>query len=1034
MNEPQFSPLMNWLTDVYLLSTVLILLGLAVMHRYKQPSRRMAVARSVTVGLVALAVLATAPSWPRIVAINWNEPEPTVVAQAGTRPAVIESTSAASVEPTRMGATMDQADDAMPVGPRDSALVPESTRSLAPRSLPSWRSVVLGAFAIGAIMNIAWLVLGAIQAARLRRTVRVATPRLMPLVERVAAGCNTIPRVYLSSRVGLPLALGMVRPIIVLPDGFAEREPDECLEAALAHEWAHIRNGDLRWLALLRLLNVVFFAQPVFWYLRRAIRADQEALADAAAAALHGDGRLAYAETLVGWARRSHRQNHGALASAALALWERPSMLKGRVRLLLDADYQVEQTTATRWKLAATGLGLVCAFLLSMVTLRPTAATAQDMKAGPAAGQSGATASSGPEESGDRLEYGGRVVDPDGKPFAGARLHLAHYGQESQGEVRIRATSDAAGRFHFPVAKADLDPENEPSEFAQVVASADGFGPGWENTFATAENGPKPDSRNLTIRLVRDDVPISGRLVDLEGRPLPGVRIQPIRILAAKDGDLTPWISASKAGNQDMSENEQANLNRPIWNAGSKASRAVVTDGEGRFTITGVGRERLIEIQYSGPTVTTKQIGILTRPTEPFLVTLARHSPDWGKWQFYGARFTHAAAPTKPVIGVVKDKDTGKPLAGVKIVSNQRADTPLFGYSGIETISDADGRYRLFGLPKGDGNAVIVEPAKGQPYLASAMAVPDTPGLDPVALDIGLKRGIVIEGRVTDKETGKPVRAIVEYNAFKDNPHLAEAPGYERAAIWEQYATEPDGTYRVVGLPGRGLVGAHAAGKSDQYLRGIGYKGDQTQLIGVAVPHDRPWLFNALMEIDAPADSPTFHRDLALERGLVQAVRVVDPDGRPAAHAALQGHTVFSGWSQPQGTPEFQIKGLRSGEKRRVFARLEERQLAGWIDIVAGDRDVVTLKLQPWATVVGRLVDDDGTPREHVDLVSGFHFEQTSTTDSTGRFRIEGLVPGTPHDLWVSPKARYLSGKFAKGLALASGEVKDLGDVKEVKE
>ena len=84
MNEPQFSPLMNWLTDVYLLSTILMLLGLAVMHRYKQPSRRMAVARSVTVGLVALAVLATAPSRPRIVAINWNEPEPTVVAQAGS--------------------------------------------------------------------------------------------------------------------------------------------------------------------------------------------------------------------------------------------------------------------------------------------------------------------------------------------------------------------------------------------------------------------------------------------------------------------------------------------------------------------------------------------------------------------------------------------------------------------------------------------------------------------------------------------------------------------------------------------------------------------------------------------------------------------------------------------------------------------------------------------------------------------------------------------------------------------------------------
>ena len=174
-----------------------------------------------------------------------------------------------------------------------------------------------------------------------------------------------------------------------------------------------------------------------------------------------------------------------------------------------------------------------------------------------------------------------------------------------------------------------------------------------------------------------------------------------------------------------------------------------------------------------------------------------------------------------------------------------------------------------------------------------------------------------------------------------------------------------------------------------------------------------------------PVMCPSFRCDLALERGLTQTVRVVDPDGHPVAHATIQGNTVFSSWGSPQGTPEFQIKGLRRGEKRRVFARLDERQLAGWLDVIAGDHEVDTLKLQPWATVLGRLVEDDGTPREHVDLVTDRFFEQASTTDSSGRFRIEGLVPGTPHDLWVSPRTRFLSGKFAKDLVLAPGEVKD---------
>ena len=68
------------------------------------------------------------------------------------------------------------------------------------------------------------------------------------------------------------------------------------------------------WLAFLRLLNIVLFAQPLFWWLRRKIRADQEVLADAAAATMYGDKRLAYAETLVGWARSWRRQHPGALA------------------------------------------------------------------------------------------------------------------------------------------------------------------------------------------------------------------------------------------------------------------------------------------------------------------------------------------------------------------------------------------------------------------------------------------------------------------------------------------------------------------------------------------------------------------------------------------------------------------------------------------------------------------------------------------------------------------------------------------------
>ena len=214
----------------------------------------------------------------------------------------------------------------------------------------------------------------------------------------------------------------------------------------------------------------------------------------------------------------------------------------------------------------------------------------------------------------------------------------------------------------------------------------------------------------------------------------------------------------------------------------------------------------MIELKISGPTIQIKEIKVLTRDAEPFRLTNGRHSPDWGIALYYGARFTHAAAPTKPVVGVVKDKDTGKPLPASGSPATGR---PSFRSTDSTDRGDhrPDGRYRLLGLPKGKGNQVIAIPAKGQPYLASGLTIPDTPGLDPVVLDIGLKRGIVIEGRVTDKDTGEPVKAFVEYNAFRDNPHLSEAPGFDEARVWE-YSQEPDGTYRVVALPGRGVISA----------------------------------------------------------------------------------------------------------------------------------------------------------------------------------------------------------------------------------
>ncbi len=203
------------------------------------------------------------------------------------------------------------------------------------------------------------------------------------------------------------------------------------------------------------------------------------------------------------------------------------------------------------------------------------------------------------------------------------------------------------------------------------------------------------------------------------------------------------------------------------------------------------------------------------------------------------------------------------------------------------------------------------------------MEVTDTPGLDPVVLDIGLKRGIVIEGRVTDKETGKPLEALVEYHSFRTirtwpMPRVSIDPRPETVN-----RTEHDGSFRIVGLPGRGLISAAFRGAGNLYLEGVGVKGNPMDL--PIVPHGGPLGFHAFSEINPPRGATTVHRDLQLERGVAQPIRVVDPQGQPTSGFRISGLFNASGWSPPQEAAEFRVEGLRRARRAesRPFSKAD---------------------------------------------------------------------------------------------------------------
>ena len=91
------------------------------------------------------------------------------------------------------------------------------------------------------------------------------------------------------------------------------------------------------------------------------------------------------------------------------------------------------------------------------------------------------------------------------------------------------AISGADGRFQFAFADPGFETLQVQATWAHptVAALAPGFGPAWAS-FTSAD-----EARDVTLKLVRDDVPIVGRVVDLEGRPVPGVTIRPVGLCAS---------------------------------------------------------------------------------------------------------------------------------------------------------------------------------------------------------------------------------------------------------------------------------------------------------------------------------------------------------------------------------------------------------------------------------------------------------------------------------------------------------------------
>ena len=580
-------------------------------------------------------------------------------------------------------------------------------------------------------------------------------------------------------------------------------------------------------------------------------------------------------------------------------------------------------------------------------------------------------------------------------------------------------------------------PRREPWWAAQVVASSPGFGPGRASVgHVDAEPG------EVTVHLEPDDVPIEGRIVDLEGRPVAGASIRALDLFASTSGDLTGWLDKVR---QYGTKGPWQGLNTRDLDYMPNVPGVAATAGpDGRFRLIGIGRGRIASLLISGPGIATQQVFAMTRTGPPI------RTADRGRGEpsltFHAPRFDHVASPTRAIQGVIADKDTGTPLPGIKVegmVFDEDSSVPT---PGVEATSGPDGGYRLLGLGQSSRYRLFVKPPADRPYLPASVMV-EAGAIAPGAVDhgIALKRGVLVRGQVTDKATGRPVnRAVIEPFTFIDSPLVGDYPGYRDSGP-HFTRTDPDGRYAIVTLPGRGLITARA--DFNRYLKAkgleaiAGFEPDQ----GFLRTYPRFCTirdFHAIVEIQPAASSATASCDLQVDPGLTVTGTVLDPEGREmsglsASHLGPLGNLA----RVPQESARFEALGVDPDHPRIASFFHDGRRLAGSIVLPCPESGPAVVRLRPWGVVTGRIVDDEGKPRLGFSLGNGpaeagfdpargwLPTNERIEVDREGRFRIDHLVPGLAYSAFAEANIQ-LYGPVFEGVRLEPGEVKDVGDVK----
>lgn len=624
-----------------------------------------------------------------------------------------------------------------------------------------------------------------------------------------------------------------------------------------------------------------------------------------------------------------------------------------------------------------------------------------------------------PAEPAGEVTLHGRVLLPDGKPASAVNvywLQLKKAEPPAKSEVwwLKRAVTDGEGRFQWTLEKTDarFGPANRPP----IIAYQPGLG------IAGLAINRDDASAELTLRLVEEQ-PIRGRLIDTEGRPVVGASVKAPGIQSPRDGGLDRFLDVWKRQRHDANDllDRPLSLGYPSLPGGLAAT----TDERGRFELTGAGAERLITLSVTAPGYMSEEIKVVTRKdfdAERFNAAVMADAPAFMRAlgripRLMGPAFDRVLEAELVIRGKVFTGADHKPVTGGSVSS------PSGGPRFVSAPLDSTGHFELRGVRRSSSVPLIVDPSGD--LLSRFLKFDIAPGQTTLDVEVEVKEGIAVEGRVFDQATGQGVKSRVSYVPLPQN-HFLKQPDYDGAkSLGGNTSTDDEGRFRRLVIPGSGvlLVQVHEGGptingKQVNRYRQANFTDEESKLVPITVDgddrmfttSDNSLVFlggqNAVKVIDLKPDVKAATYDLAVDPGKTAQIKLEDEQGQPVTNAFTSG--IADCWPHTFRIAESActIYGLGADRPRRVCILHPELRLAASLTLTGDEVGPVTVRLAEPASIKGRALDAEGEPLADAQVQINYAHRSASElrrfvelekgqvrTDREGRFRVD-VVPG----------------------------------------